>query len=213
MALPLLPWLLPVRCPGCGAAATSLCDDCWRRLRAAPPAAPPPGVDRCRSLLAYDGPGRAIVVRLKYGNERALLRWLAAGMAALVRASVAEEGVSVVTWAPTDARRRRARGFDQAELLARGVARELDLPCRKLLIRLPGPPQTGRGRDERGRGPGFRPASGPLSRAVLVVDDVRTTGATASAAALALRRGGVERVIVVTSAATPLKADRARADA
>ncbi|HEX8771251.1 MAG TPA: phosphoribosyltransferase family protein, partial [Acidimicrobiales bacterium] len=95
-----------------------------------------------------------------------------------------------MTWAPTTGARRRERGFDQAELLARAVARRLGLPCRRLLRRRPGPAQTGRDREGRQSGPAFttRRVTGPAR--VLLVDDIVTTGATVSAAARALRAAG-----------------------
>ena len=125
--------------------------------------------------------------------------FLARGMAA----TVAHEPVDVVTWAPTTPARLRARGFDQARLLARAVARELHLPCRPLLRRNPGPAQTGRDAAARHTGPAFAGRTPLAGRRVLLVDDVVTTGATVSAAARALRRAGAERVTVVAAARTP----------
>ncbi len=188
----------------CGAGGTALCTGCWRQLRPAPPAAPPPLVDRCRSLLAFEGSGRKLLVGLKYRNERSIVRWLTTSMAALIRPAVVAAGVSVVTWAPTTAARCRERGFDQAEILARGIAGELALPCRGRLRRLPGPAQTGRSRHDRLAGPSFAP-SAPAPSAVLLVDDVITTGATLTSAAAALRSAGATSVIAVTAGATPLK--------
>lgn len=107
--------------------------------------------------------------------------------------------MDVVTWAPTSRRRRRARGYDQAELLARAVARRSRLRSRPLLRRLSEQPQTGRGRRDRLAGPRFVAAAVP-GATVLVVDDVWTTGATLSAAGTALRNAGAARVLGATLA-------------
>jgi len=173
-------------------------------LDRAPALAPPPGVDRCSALLAYDDAGRELVARLKYRNARSTLRWLAVGMA-----ECSPPNVDVVTWVPTSGVRRRERGFDQAELLARAVARELHQPCRSLLLRRSGPPQTGRSLADRRIGPVLLPR-GSRTRGghVLLVDDVITTGTTVSAAARALRLAGARSISVVAAARTPLKRAR-----
>lgn len=189
--------LLPAACPGCGAQGTALCPACVAALAPPPGLPPPPGIDACVALLAYDGPGRQLVSRLKYRNERAALGRLAAALAA-----AAPPG-EVVTWVPTTADRRRERGFDQAELLARRVARPLGLPCRRLLRRRPGPAQTGRSRAERRAAPPAFTARRPAAGTVLLVDDVVTTGATAAAAARALRATGADRVVLLAAARTP----------
>jgi hypoxanthine phosphoribosyltransferase len=109
-----------------------------------------------------------------------------------------------VTWAPTSARRRRRRGYDQSELLAHAVARRLGLPCRRLLFRDRSGHQTGRSRQERLRlGPVFtaRPLRKP-SR-VLVIDDVVTTGSTLRAAGHALDLAGAAKVVLFAAVATP----------
>ena len=156
-----------------------------------------PGVDRCIALLAYEDEGRELVARLKYRNARSSLPWLAAGLAAL-----APTGVAVVTWVPTTDVRRRARGFDQAALLARAVADRLRLPCRPLLRRRPGPAQTGRSLAERRRGPVLE-ARGRVFGSIIVVDDVVTSGSTVAAAAAVLRRAGAAEIVVLAAARTP----------
>jgi predicted amidophosphoribosyltransferase len=140
------------------------------------------------------------VARLKYRNHRAALPGLAAAAASLVAA----DEVDVVTWVPTTAARRRARGYDHAELLARAVASRLGRPCRRLLRREPGPAQTGRSAAARWGNPAFV-RRGPVAGRVLLVDDVVTTGATIAAAARCVRNGGVVCPIVVVLARTPLK--------
>jgi predicted amidophosphoribosyltransferase len=168
---------------------------------------PPLGLDACHAVLAYDGNGRELVARLKYRNARDSVRWFGAAMAATISGLDAH---TIVTWIPTTPRRRRQRGFDQAELLARRVALECRLPCRGLLRRVPGPAQTGRSADERRVGPAFTAVATTIPSAVILVDDVLTTGATMEAAAKASRAGGAITVIGVVAARTPLKRRTAR---
>jgi predicted amidophosphoribosyltransferase len=125
-------------------------------------------------------------------------------VATLDRAEATGLGFDVVTWAPTVRRRVRRRGFDQARLLARAVARELGVSARRLLVRADGPSQTGRSRLARLAGPRFRPVGRPRGR-VLLVDDVITTGATLSAAAEVLLASGSGAVVGLVAARTALK--------
>ena len=189
---------LPTSCPVCGAQGSAPCAGCAAELRPAPALPAPAGLDSCAALLTYAGAGREMVARLKYRNARASVPFLARGMAAIVRYDV-----DIVTWAPTTPARLRARGFDQARLLARAVARELGVPCRPLLRRRPGPAQTGRDAVARYSGPGFAGGRGIEGRRVLLVDDVVTTGATVAAASRALKEAGATEVHSVAAARTP----------
>ncbi|MFI5053246.1 MAG: ComF family protein, partial [Acidimicrobiia bacterium] len=126
--------------------------------------------------------------------------WLAAAMVEEVQRVGAPFGV--VTWAPTTPERRRRRGFDPAELLARAVARRVRAGCATLLVRRPGPPQTGLGAVARQCGPQFTARRAAPSR-VLLVDDVATTGATLAAAAITLRDAGAREIVALTAARTP----------
>lgn len=192
----MLELLFPRRCVLCHAEGTALCQGCATTLPAAPDLGAPPGLVTCASLLTYDGPTRDLVAALKFHNHRDAVTLLGSAMAQLVDAEV-----DMVTWAPTSAARRRARGFDQSELLARSVARSLRRPCRGLLRRPPGHAQTGRGRQERLLGPRFESLrTAPL--AVLLVDDVRTTGSTLCAAADTLTEAGTTEVHGLTLAVT-----------
>ena len=163
----------------------------------------PPGLVTCRALLAYDHDVREAVIGLKNRGERARVAALADGLAVLVP----DLADLIVTWAPTGGRRRRQRGFDQAELLARAVARRRRLPVASLLRRRPGPAQAGRTAGDRWGNPSFA-ASRECHRPVLLVDDVATTGATLAAAATALLGVGVPEVHGLVVARAPARAPR-----
>lgn len=193
--------MFPARCAGCGVRAPiGLCGGCLVTLRPAPARPPPMGIDAWYAALAYEGATREAVARLKYRNARAPLALLVA----MVDAVLPPLHADAVTWPPTTAQRRRHRGFDHAELLARALARRRGVAARPLLRRLDGDAQTGRGASTRRDGPAFAAAAAP-PRTVLLVDDVATTGATLRNAARALRAQGCERVIGATVARTLLK--------
>jgi predicted amidophosphoribosyltransferase len=186
------------RCPGCGLVGPSPCGACIAEMAPAEPMTVPPSLDGCVALLDYAGPAREVVAQLKYRNARAPLAWLADGLADVVRSTIAT--VDVVTWAPTTDARRRQRGFDHAELLARRTARRCRLPARPLLQRAAGPAQTGRSLAERRVGPVFTAVGSQLGLRVVVIDDVITTGATLDAAGRALRSAGVSFIWGVSAA-------------
>lgn len=185
----MLSLLLPPTCGVCRSPGPSPCSRCASELLPAAEAPAPAGLESCRALIAYEGTGRLLVTALKYRNHREVLDHIAGPLAMLADPSA----VDVVTWAPTTESRRRDRGFDQARLLAGAVASALRRPCRRLLDRLPGHPQTGKGVLERLRGPSFT-ARSVVGLRVLVVDDVVTTGSTLSRAAAALQREGATAV-------------------
>jgi len=177
--------------------AVSRCRDC-----------PPPPIAWLRAPFGFDGPVRTTVHALKFGGQFVLADALSEAM---VETAGRDPPGEVVTWVPLSARRRAARGFDQAERLARAVAARLGRHAAGLLERASDTaPQARRGRAERRRAlrGAFR-ATGPAPRSVLLVDDVLTTGSTAAECARALRRAGARAVSVLVAAralAEPLPA-------
>jgi len=148
----------------------------------------------------YEGEIRSKILRLKYANQRSIARELGHYLVVHIQQHIGTAGM--VTWAPTVGSRRRKRGVDQAELLARHVGRELGVPCHELLIRVNTEYQTGKSRVERLVHPQFRARALQNTMSVVIIDDVITTGATLRAAALALRRVGVSDVYCVAVAKT-----------
>lgn len=146
------------------------------------------GLDAFAACWIHAGKAAALVRSLKYGRSTALVTLIATRMAAVAPAA------DVVTWAPCTPERRRRRGFDPAELLARALARRMGLPVRASLRRLDRQPQTARSRAGRLAGPDLRVRRARIGGRVLVVDDVCTTGSTLRTAAAALRSSGAGSV-------------------
>ena len=151
-----------------------------------------------RAAVEYDERVRRLVAAWK---ERGLRR-LAAEAAELIAERVERPAVAALAFVPPDRERVLTRGHHPAERLAEELARRWSLPVAVLIGRTRSVPhQRGLTRAERRRNVAgaFRPAAGAPTR-VALVDDVYTSGATAAAAASALRKGGARRVEVVTFA-------------
>jgi predicted amidophosphoribosyltransferase len=152
----------------------------------------------CRVVApwAYEGAGRALVLALKLDG----LRPAAAPLVDAMCEESRQRGLraEVVTWVPARRVDIRRRGFDHAEMLARGAAKLLGLPCAPLLR------SAGRRLDQTALSAAKRRANlagafeaRPATRSVVVVDDLVTTGATAQACAAALQAAGAAEVEVL----------------
>jgi predicted amidophosphoribosyltransferase len=191
----LLDLLAPPRCLACGAPGADLCGGCRRAL---------PFLARARgddyAPVAYEGPARALVVALKFRNHRRAARVMAAHIVA--NAPPGFFGMGVLVPAPAHAARVRRRGHDQAMTLALALHRRTDLPVARLLQRTgPATRQVGSAREQRLHQVHVV-ARGPAPPRAILVDDVRTTGATLAACARELREAGAIQVLTVTYART-----------
>jgi predicted amidophosphoribosyltransferase len=169
------------------------------------PASMPDGLLQLEWCAAFSGPVRDALHALKYTGDRRLVEPLGAAMADRWRR--AGRGGDTVTWVPVHPARRRDRGFDQAEELARVMAADLRLPVLgSLERRRRTAAQHALGRDERASNVGGvfgaiateRPRI--AGRWFIVVDDILTTGATLSDCARALRDNGAAGVSAIVVA-------------
>ena len=162
--------------------------------------------DLARSFGPYSSPMSRAILMLKYGEVSPLGAWFAGHLAALAKADPAAFAADVLVPVPLDSARLRERGYNQAELIARPLARMLGIPFRSyLLVRTRPRPEklrlTRRERWETVRGAYATHKTAQVDKLrVLLVDDVFTTGATLDACSRALRGAGASRVAGLTVA-------------
>jgi competence protein ComFC len=162
--------------------------------------------DRARSYAAYDGALVRAIVMLKFERIEPLGAWFAQRLVEIVRREAETLAADVVVPVPLHRERERERGYNQADLVARPLAKRLGLPYRAvLLVRTrPRPDKHVLSSAERWESVRGAFATVPGSQVdklrVLLVDDVMTTGATLDACAKALRGAGAKSVIGLTVA-------------
>lgn len=162
--------------------------------------------ERARSYAVYDGALSEAMVLLKYEEVTRLGDWFAARLAEIVSRAPDEWRADVVAPVPLHPERRRERGYNQAELIARPLAKRLNLKLEShLLVRTkPRPPQLVLSRTEHWKSVrgayATREGLQVDNLRVLLVDDVLTTGATLDSCARALREAGAAAVLGLTVA-------------
>lgn len=193
-------------CLRCGAPLSQdvdLCEGCAHRETP---------FERARSFGLYEGPLARLIQLMKFGRERALASELARPLArALGEGRERDRGrvelpAEAITFVPMSAKSQRARGFNQAELLARCLegrtGRPVHATLRKARETRAQVELAGQERRENMVG-AFAPLGPARCDDILLVDDVFTTGATVEEGARALLDAGYERVFVLTLARTP----------
>src|SRR4051812_29748693 len=215
---------LPPRCPGCGTVTGDphrFCLACWSALTfLGPPCcarcalpfeygegrevicgrclAEPPAYRRLRAAVAYGDIARAVALKLKYGGRPGV----AETMARVIERHLDTSSAPILAPVPLHRWRIWRRGYNQAALIAGALARRSGLEARlDLLERVKATPVL-RGMSPRQRRDAVRGAfrvspkhkAAVKGRAVILVDDVYTSGATAGACARLLRRAGAARV-------------------
>jgi ComF family protein len=232
---PLAAWILPGQCAVCRSwAEARVCRACRQRFAGTVARCrrcaidlpegvtvcgaclrEPPPYDTAIAAVDYAFPWDALVRRLKFSAELDLAPALAELLSAAVRASSTNSRIDCVVPMPLSEARLRERGFNQAWEVARRTARTLGCPADAGLLLRPRDtahqvtlPHDQRVANVRGafavEPSRYREVAG---RAIALVDDVLTTGATAAEAAAVLKRSGARSVQVWVVARTPLPRD------
>ena len=191
------------RCPSCGAplpgfadGSASLCLECTRT---------PPPYSGARSFGYYSTEMRQAIHELKFEGRRPLAELFAPLLAEVFFESWQRGDFDFITAVPLHSGRRRERGFNQAELLSRALARMVGLPELPTLRRTTAT-QSQVGLSDAQRLENVRNAfrctniSRVAGKRILLIDDVMTTGATVASAAETLTDAGAEKVSVLTVA-------------
>jgi competence protein ComFC len=203
----LLDLLYPPRCGGCDRRGTLFCDACL--LAIAVPLYDREGVEGMRLLIsagAFDGPLRTAIHNFKYESDTPLARPLALMLSdVLARDENAElDGdPPALVPVPLHVERRKARGYNQSELLARELSKLTGWHVVQGLERIRETrSQVGLSAQERRQNmqDAFAWRGDAVPQRVLLIDDVCTSGATLSECATALRAVGVEEVYAATVA-------------
>ena len=175
------------------------CDDCRKRKSM---------FDRGRALLLHDENARQILYDLKYRNRRDNADFLGNEMAMQMAATLHMWNADALIPVPLHPRRQRARGYNQAELIAQAISfwtkqlQGLEIPvlCNCLFRTTYTRPQKELGSNDREQNLQhvFRAELPAHIKRVILVDDIFTSGATLSACAGALKNAGAERVFFLT---------------
>lgn len=160
--------------------------------------------DRARSFATYDDALSEAIVLLKYEQVTRLGSWFADRLAEIVFQAAEDWKADIVVPVPLHVERQRERGYNQAELIARPLAKRLNLKLDpRLLVRTkPRPAQLVLSRTEHWKSVrgayATREGRKVDNLRVLLVDDVLTTGATLDACARALKRAGAGVILGLT---------------
>lgn len=195
--------LFPPKCVLCGKLLQKQETDLCHKCRAESPEYagahnPLPFIDGWEVIWYYEDAARESVLRFKFHGAR----WQVGcyGRLLAMRLNRLDWDFDEITWVPTANRRRRKRGYDQVELLADAVAVQLGIKPKKLLTKIRNnPPQSGISGQAQRRANvmgAYQICKDEevAGKCILLLDDVITTGATASEAARVLLTAGAKKV-------------------
>lgn len=198
----LLHFFWPSRCPFCGEiipAERRCCARCKNSLACDSPAFHLDGLDACFAFADYSRESARAVHLLKFQNQPQLAQVFAILMAQSLGPALLETKPDLLCGVAMHTKRRRKRGYNQAQLIAQELAGQLHLPCRQLLEKTAATAaqHTLSAAERRTNLQGvYRVLDDKqiAGKRILLVDDVITTGSTMLACAQALRQAGASWV-------------------
>jgi ComF family protein len=211
----IITYIAPHLCIFCATEGSLLCHDCQEKVpqkgkclrcgcqsdRSICIRCVPGPLERCAAVTSYQGQAKELVHQLKYERARAA----AVPMAHLIAEVVGSRPDStVITFIPTANRRVRQRGYDHAARIAKEVAKVCGLPYRPLLGRSGHQRQVGATRALRQtqlQDAFYLRSRKAMPEAVILIDDVITTGSSLASAANVLHQAGITHVEAAVFAA------------
>ena len=161
---------------------------------------------KSRAVFEYNGLIAELIQRFKFNDRVNLSSLFVNELLNLYKADFFDEGINAIIPVPLSDKRLKQRSYNQARLLAKGLSRELSIPCYTDVIKKVKeiPPQSTLKADARYNNVkhAYTVSGGDLlkERKVLLVDDVITTGATVNACIAALHRAGIKQVYTMAIA-------------
>lgn len=223
-----LEWLYPPECCNCNRRGFVLCQDCYTEInqlqgdlcfQCGKPiknnkklcqdcTAKPPPYTQMRSWANYDGPIKKVVGSLKYRRNLALGPILANPLAEIVQKSGWK--IDLIVPIPLSRRRKKERGYNQAAVISRNLARYLNIKHAPNVVKRIKETETQISLDVNKRFTNLMDAFYAIpatlnKRNILLIDDVITTGATMQNCAIALQRAGAENVYCLSVARSLLR--------
>lgn len=188
-------------CPGCGGPLTGIfgmCPDCMDAEADRP-------WEKAFALTSMTGVGKELIHAFKYQNRPELARPLGAVAAMRFGTELLAQKIDLIVPTPLHWFRRLSRGYNQAELFADGLAERLGIPVLDALRRVKWTHQQAKlSKRERilnlKQAFSIKDSTKVKKRAILLIDDVMTTGSTLAAAAQTLLDAGADRVCVLVIA-------------
>ena len=196
-----LDWLFPPKCVFCRKVLenTGVCGECVKKLpytKGDSIVQSFPHIKKCVTPLYYDGTVREAILRYKFWGMTVYADTLGAIMAECVENNLDCGDIDVISYVPLSRKRLRKRGYNQSHLLAEAISRRIDVPMAETLIKIADNPAQSGIKSREARAKNVKGMYAVMDtelvkgKAVLLVDDVVTTGATLSECAKTLRDAG-----------------------